>query len=53
VPYVVMRSNVDLVLERLSADRSGEPGAPDARPAEKRTATSRPRSTSSRRRPSA
>jgi LacI family transcriptional regulator len=46
VPYVVMRSNVDLVLERLSADKGGEPDRPAAtRRAEKRTAAPRQRAT--------
>jgi LacI family transcriptional regulator len=50
VPYVVMRSNVDLVLERLSADKGGEPDRPAAtRRAEKRTAAPRQRATPRRR----
>jgi hypothetical protein len=45
-----MRSNVDLVLERLSADKGGEPDRPAATPrAEKRAAAARPRATPRRR----
>jgi LacI family transcriptional regulator len=48
VPYVVMRSNLDLVLERLSVDRPGA-GSSTPRRAEKRTHPGKPRSTASRR----
>lgn len=43
VPYVVMRSNVDLVLERLSADKGGEADRPAAPRADRRAAAPRPR----------
>ena len=43
VPYVVMRSNVDLVLERLSADKGGEPDRPAPPRVERRTAAPRAR----------
>jgi LacI family transcriptional regulator len=46
VPYVVMRSNVDLVLERLSTDKGGEPAPP--RP-DKRASSPRPRAAPRRR----
>lgn len=47
VPYVVMRSNLDLVLERLSVDRAGAEAAP--RRGDKRTPTAKPRPATSRR----
>jgi LacI family transcriptional regulator len=50
VPYVVMRSNVDLVLSRLSIDR-GDAEPPAAARREARTAASRPRGGAPRRRP--
>jgi LacI family transcriptional regulator len=48
VPYVVMRSNLDLVLERLSVDRLGALDAVSGR-GEKRPHAARPRATTSRR----
>jgi LacI family transcriptional regulator len=48
VPYVVMRSNLDLVLERLSVDRLGA-GDSAPRRAEKRAHAARPRAAVSRR----
>ena len=50
VPYVVMRSNVDLVLERLLVDRAGGPGRPAERRSDQRPAAARPRATTPRRR---
>ncbi|MEO5823054.1 MAG: substrate-binding domain-containing protein [Vicinamibacteraceae bacterium] len=50
VPYVVMRSNLDLVLERLSVDhRSGDGDRMVARRPEKRPPAAKPRPTTRRR----
>ena len=49
VPYVVMRSNVDLVLERLSADKGGEADRPAPPRPDKRASSPRPRATPRRR----
>jgi hypothetical protein len=49
VPYVVMRSNLDLVLERLSVDRENEPDRSTPRRADKRAPAARPRATTRRR----
>lgn len=42
VPYVVMRSNVDLVLERLSADKGGEADRPAPPRGDRRAGSPRP-----------
>jgi LacI family transcriptional regulator len=49
VPYVVMRSNVDLVLERLSTDKGGEPDRPAPPRPDKRASSPRPRAAPRRR----
>jgi ABC-type sugar transport system substrate-binding protein len=48
VPYVVMRSNLDLVLERLSVDRLGAVASAPKR-GDKRVPTARPRPATPRR----